>query len=203
METINYQQTRYLTSVADIKDLPKDNGKEVAFIGRSNAGKSSSINVVTGIKGLARTSKTPGRTQMINYFEIDAGRHLVDLPGYGYAKVPRPMRARWTDNINQYLETRQSLRGLVLVMDIRHPLREQDGQIIEWAYECGVAVHVLLTKADKLTRQAMQKTLSQVQTELAPVKELVSVQVFSSHNRLGLDEMRELLNGWFDKDGLS
>jgi len=193
---VNYQKTHYLTSAVDEAGLPHDSGIEVAFIGRSNAGKSSAINTIVGLKGLARTSKTPGRTQMINYFAIDEDRHLVDLPGYGYAKVPRPIQERWTENINNYLKNRKSLRGLILVMDIRHPLQPSDEQLLQWALNYGVHVHVLLTKADKLTRQAMIKMLRDVQEALRPLNN-VTCQAFSSQNRYGLDEAHELLEKWF------
>lgn len=195
IKKITYQNTHYLTSAVDLPGLPDDSGAEVAFIGRSNAGKSSSINTITNIKGLARTSKTPGRTQMINFFEIDAARRLVDLPGYGYAKVPKPLQIRWTENINAYLQSRRSLRGLVVVMDIRHPLMPQDWQIIEWTHQCDIPVHVLLTKADKLTRQAMIKMQREVTDQLERVPG-VKCSVFSSLNRLGLDEIHEVLEAW-------
>lgn len=193
---MNYQKTHYLTSAVDEAGLPHDSGVEVAFIGRSNAGKSSAINTIVGLKGLARTSKTPGRTQMINYFAIDENHHLVDLPGYGYAKVPRPIQERWTENINNYLKNRKSLRGLILVMDIRHPLQESDEQLLQWALNYNVPVHALLTKADKLTRQAMIKMLRDVKEALDPLPN-VTCSAFSSQNRYGLDEIHELLEKWF------
>lgn len=192
-----YQQAKYLKSAPKLEHLPADSGAEVAFIGRSNAGKSSALNVITGIKGLARTSKTPGRTQMINFFELDAHRRLVDLPGYGYAKVPRLVRERWQQTTNEYLQTRQSLRGLVVVMDMRHPLKESDQEIIAWAASCGVALHIVLKKTDKVKPAAARKALKEVQLALVQYGDLISIQLFSSLSRLGLDDMRSVLNDWF------
>src|SRR3990167_2245734 len=194
-----YQQTRYLKSAADLSQLPDDEGSEVAFIGRSNAGKSSSLNVITGIKGLARTSKTPGRTQMINFFSLDERCHcrLVDLPGYGYAKVPRMMKERWEQLVDDYLRDRRSLKGLIVVMDIRHPLKEMDREVIDWTVKCKVPTHILLTKADKLTSSAARKTLKEVQEALGHYREKVSIQLFSYMDRTGLDEIKAVLDEWF------
>jgi GTP-binding protein len=196
----NYQQAKYLNSAAELKQLPVDEGVEVAFIGRSNAGKSSAVNTVTGIKGLARTSQTPGRTQMINLFSLDDERRLVDLPGYGYAKAPRLLREKWTENTNEYLKTRGCLRGLVVVMDIRHPLKDADQRVIEWAIHCGLPVHVLLTKADKLKSGAQKRTLREVAKVTDAYGAEVSVQLFSSQDRLGLDTARQKLDEWFSID---
>ena len=187
-------------SAPSLSHLPKDVGIEVAFIGRSNAGKSSAINTITGIKGLARTSKTPGRTQMINMFALDDDRRMVDLPGYGYAKVPLGMKQRWQKSMMQYLERRDCLQGLVLVMDIRHPLKESDRQLIEWTVAANVPVHILLTKADKLSRGNAINSLLQVRRALNHYSELVTVQQFSSLNRIGLDDALTQLNHWFDQD---
>ncbi len=194
------QKAKYLTSAADLGQLPADEGFEVAFIGRSNAGKSSALNAITGIKGLARTSGTPGRTQMINFFELDKDRRLVDLPGYGYAKVPRTVQQRWSENIDEYLRTRQCLRALVMVMDIRHPLKEMDQAVINWTVECQVPLHILLTKADKLNTQNKRKTLQEVEQALSHYQDLVSVQIFSAIDRLGVDEVQEKLLGWLDDE---
>jgi GTP-binding protein len=193
---LNYQGTKYLKSVNDLDQLPADQGAEVAFIGRSNAGKSSALNTITGIKGLARTSKTPGRTQMINFFSVDNPHRLVDLPGYGYAKVPRNVQERWGNNINEYLQTRQSLQGLILIMDIRHPLKEMDEQLIDWAVQCNLLLHVLLTKSDKLSRNNVKNTLESVTDALAVYGDTVTVQVFSSNDKTGLDEAIGVLNDW-------
>ncbi len=195
----DYNRAKYQKSAMINKDLPEDIGIEVAFIGRSNAGKSSALNVITGIKGLARTSKTPGRTQMINFFSLDRGRSLVDLPGYGYAKVPAAMKQRWEKHVNHYLHSRQSLRGLVVVVDVRHPLKPMDQQVIDWALGSGLAVHVLLTKADKLSRSQAKQTHHQVVTALAQThgEGSCSVQLFSAHERSGYEEAVQVLNEWF------
>lgn len=193
-----YHKARYLTSAADLKQLPIDKGWEVAFIGRSNAGKSSAINTITGIKGLARTSNTPGRTQMINFFALDDERRIVDLPGYGYAKVPRTVKARWERTTSEYLQTRECLRGLVLVMDIRHPLKEMDQQLIDWTVNCDIRLHILLTKADKISTSESRKVLKEVEEQLASYGEQVSVQLFSSLEKTGLDDALDTLDQWFE-----
>lgn len=194
-----YQKAKYLKSAAELSQLPADKGAEIAFIGRSNAGKSSALNTITGIKGLARTSNTPGRTQMINLFSIDDKNRLVDLPGYGYAKVPRMVKERWEQNIDAYLQTRKCLRGLILVMDIRHPLKELDSAVIDWTVKCKVPLHILLTKADKLSIQAAKKALREVEDALSQYGEKISIQIFSSIKRMGLEEAREILDLWFAK----
>lgn len=195
----SYQQAKYLISAAELKQLPKDEGIEVAFIGRSNAGKSSALNTITGIKGLARTSQTPGRTQMINLFEMDDNRRLVDLPGYGYAKAPRVLREKWINNTNEYLKVRECLKGLVVLMDIRHPLKDSDQQLITWAVDCELPLHVLLTKSDKLKSGARARTLREVKAYLEQFGDLVTVQLFSSLDRDGLDEAQEKLDEWFSE----
>lgn len=193
-----YQKAKYLTSAADFSDLPPDKGAEVAFIGRSNAGKSSALNVITGIKGLARTSKMPGRTQMINFFALNEKQRLVDLPGYGYAKVPRIIQERWEELVDSYLKRRRCLKGLVVVMDIRHPLKEMDENVIEWAVKCNIPIHILLTKSDKLSQSAAKKVFIEVQAWLtAHSDNRISTQLFSSHNRTGLDEVKLVLNDWY------
>ncbi len=195
----SYQSASYLKSALLNKDLPSDLGAEVAFIGRSNAGKSSALNVITGIKGLARTSNTPGRTQMINFFSLDDSARLVDLPGYGYAKVPPTVKKRWEEHVNRYLETRQCLKGLVVIVDVRHPLKELDREVIQWAASSELPVHVLLSKSDKLTRQQANKSLKELTIELTDLlaNDRVSLQLFSSLDRSGVDELTEVLNGWF------
>jgi len=192
-----YRQAVFLTSVAEIAQLPPDAGAEVAFAGRSNAGKSSALNTITGQKGLARTSKTPGRTQLINLFALDESMALVDLPGYGYAKVPEKIRAHWLKTLPVYLSRRSSLRGMMLIMDIRHPLRDQDRQMLEWTSGCGTAVHVLLTKADKLGRGAAGTSLLQVQKTLAADFPGTTAQLFSSQTGLGLKQAHAVLDRWF------
>jgi len=175
--------------------LPPDTGREVAFAGRSNAGKSTALNALCNQKGLAKTSKTPGRTQQLVYFEVAANKHLVDLPGYGYAKVPMDLRAHWQKFINEYFETRQALAGLVVVMDIRHPLREYDLQMLDFAKSRSLPAHCLLTKADKLGRGAQGNTLQAVRKQLG---DIASVQVFSGDSRLGIDEARAVVAGWLE-----
>lgn len=192
-----YQEAKYLTSAAEFSDLPPDKGSEVAFIGRSNAGKSSALNVITGIKGLARTSKMPGRTQMINFFALNEKQRLVDLPGYGYAKVPRMIQERWEELVDNYLKKRCCLKGLVVVMDIRHPLKEMDENVIEWAVKYNIPLHILLTKSDKLSQSAAKKVFIEVQILLTAYSNKVSVQLFSSHDRTGLDEIKLVLNDWY------
>lgn len=195
-----YQSAKYLKSAAELSDLPPDTGWEVAFIGRSNAGKSSALNTITGIKGLARTSKTPGRTQMMNLFALDDERRMVDLPGYGYAKAPRVVQERWEQATADYLKTRQCLRGLVLVMDIRHPLKEMDQEIIDWTVSCDIPVHILLTKSDKLKPAGARKTLKEVEEALAYYGDTVSLQLFSSQDRSGVQEVQQQLDHWYFQD---
>ena len=192
-----YQKAKYLKSAAELTDLPPDTGWEVAFIGRSNAGKSSALNTITSIRGLARTSKTPGRTQMINLFALDEQRRMVDLPGYGYAKAPRVVQERWEQTTAEYLKTRECLRGLVLVMDIRHPLKEMDQEIIDWTVSCDIPIRILLTKADKLKSAAARKTLKEVDDALEQYGDSVSLQLFSSQDRTGVQEVQEQLDLWY------
>ena len=192
-----FSSISYLTSATCLNELPKDSGYEVAFIGRSNSGKSSALNTIAGAKGLARTSSTPGRTQMINLFDLQEERRLVDLPGYGYAKAPLPIRLRWEQMTHEYLETRQCLQGLVLLMDIRHPLKETDCQMINWTAQCDLNLHVLLTKADKLKPTAARKTLAEVEDGLQNYSNL-SIQAFSSHTKEGLAEARSAIEHWLE-----
>lgn len=191
-----YQRASFIISAAKLSQLPDGDCAEVAFAGRSNAGKSSAINTITNIRGLARTSKTPGRTQLINYFAVDQERYLVDLPGYGYAKVPEAMKLQWQRVLAQYLQTRAALRGLVLVMDVRHPLTPFDEQLLAWCEQVGMPVHVLLTKCDKLSRGAASSTLMKVRSALAKRSNETSAQLFSSLNRVGVDEVHTVLDRW-------
>lgn len=193
-----YRSAHYTVSATQLSQLPPDLGYEVAFAGRSNAGKSSAINTITGIKALARISKTPGRTQMINFFHLDDERALVDLPGYGYAKVPEKMKLKWQATLSKYLETRQSLRGLMLMMDIRHPLKNFDLQMLGWAKQAELPIHILLTKSDKLGRGAGGNALQQVRKELKEADLEASVQLFSSLNHQGRDEAIKVLDEWFE-----
>jgi len=195
--TFPYNQSKFSKSVNELNQLPSDEGFEVGFIGRSNAGKSSALNAITGIKNLARISKTPGRTQMINIFCMDNERRLVDLPGYGYAKVPRAIQKHWEQNVNEYLKTRRCLKGLIIAMDIRHPLKEMDQHLIEWAAGCKLPIHILLTKADKLKKNAANKTLIEVTEKLAFLGDSISLQIFSAFDQTGVEEARQCLDLWF------
>lgn len=192
-----YRQAHYTISATQLSELPTDQGIEVAFAGRSNAGKSSAINTITEQKSLARTSKTPGRTQMINFFHLDEMNSLVDLPGYGYAKVPEKVKIRWQQTLGKYLETRHALKGLMLMMDIRHPLKEFDIQMIKWANNVELAVHILLTKSDKLKNGAAKTSLLNVTNELNKQHLSASVQLFSSHNQQGKQQAIDQLDNWF------
>ena len=181
------------------RQLPADTGREVAFAGRSNAGKSSALNALAHQSSLARTSKTPGRTQQLVYFGVRPERFLVDLPGYGYAKVPEDLRAHWQAFINEYFRTRGALAGLVVVMDSRHPLKDYDRQMLDFAAARGLPAHALLTKADKLGRGEQAKTLAAVRKELkAAYADSVGAQLFSSESKLGVDEARKVVAGWLD-----
>ena len=189
-----FRVARYLLSAHHLRQLPADVGIEIAIAGRSNAGKSSAINTLTDQKSLARTSKTPGRTQQIVIFELDAERRIADLPGYGYAKVPAKLRTHWRQVMERYFQTRRSLRGVVLVMDIRHPMREFDRMMLAWCEAAALPCHVLLTKADKLKRGPAQSTLLKIRRDLPPVG---SAQVFSASNKQGLDTLVARLAGWY------
>jgi len=198
MSTLRYNTIRFLKSAASISDLPEDQGAEVAFVGRSNSGKSSAINTITGVSRLARTSKTPGRTQLINFFVLDDYRRLVDLPGYGFAKVPDAIRLQWQRLIEEYLSTRHCLNGLILLMDIRHPLKDFDWQMIEWALAETLPIHILLTKSDKLKRGAAQNALLSVRKALSGYEEYVSVQLFSAFSGIGVEIAQQKLQDWFN-----
>ena len=179
----------------ELKQLPEDRGIEVAIAGRSNAGKSSAINTFTDQKSLARTSKTPGRTQQIVIFKLDEDRRIADLPGYGYAKVPLKLKEHWRKVMERYFQTRNCLRGVVLVMDIRHPMREFDQQMLAWCEAANIPCHILLTKADKLKRGPAQSTLLKVRRDLP---EIASIQVFSSSKKTGLEELVDKLRDWYE-----
>lgn len=194
-----YHRAEFLQSAPDLRRCPTHLTAEVAFAGRSNAGKSSAINTLTDNKKLARTSKTPGRTQLINFFKLDDERALVDLPGYGYAKVPLKLKREWDKNLSNYLQKRESLKGLILLMDIRHPMQEFDTMMLNWAVEGEMPVHILLTKADKLKKGPAKGTLLAVRKSLreARVDDLVSVQLFSALKREGINDLVSVLNGIF------
>jgi GTP-binding protein len=190
-----YSHARFLLSVPQPQQAPPDIGYEVAFAGRSNAGKSSALNALTQRKSLARTSKTPGRTQHLVFFELDGERRLVDLPGYGFAKVPEKIRRQWGLAMEQYFIERQSLRGLILLMDVRHPLTDFDKQMLQWCQHANMPVHILLTKADKLKRGPAMSSLLKVQKALAE-QHNVSVQLFSALKHTGVEQAREILDSW-------
>jgi len=199
-DSIAFTKAQFLISAPSIKQCPEDAGREVAFAGRSNAGKSSAINTLTDNAKLARTSKTPGRTQLLNFFSLSEDCRLVDLPGYGFAKVPKATKQAWDRNLAGYLQERQSLQGLVMLMDIRHPLQQYDWQMIRWASESEMPVHLLLTKADKLKRGPSKNTLLQVQRELENegLSENISIQTFSSLKKEGLKELKKQLLTWLN-----
>ena len=190
-----YRSACYVISAHKLQQLPPDEGFEVAFAGRSNAGKSSAINTLADQKSLARTSKTPGRTQQIVIFDIDSERRIADLPGYGYANVPAKLKAHWQQVMQKYFEQRQCLKGVVLVMDIRHPMREFDQQMLNWCSVTRVPCHLLLPKSDKLKRGPAQAALLKVRKMLPPG---ATAQVFSSKSRAGLTELISRLNEWYE-----
>ncbi len=194
-----FNGARYLLAAHTLEQLPPDGGFEVAFAGRSNAGKSSALNAMCQQNALARVSKTPGRTQQLVYFGVppQEARYLVDLPGYGYAKVPQALQAHWQAFLDTYFGSRFALRGLVVVMDIRHPLKDYDRQMLGYAMRRGLPAHVLLTKADKLGRGAAGNTLLAVKMELARAfADSVSVQLFSGESKQGVEELRAKVAGW-------
>ena len=195
-----FHNAKFFTTVNHLKDLP-DTAAEIAFVGRSNAGKSSAINALCNHVRLAYVSKTPGRTQHINFFELSNGHFMVDLPGYGYAQVPEAIRAHWVKLLGDYLQTRPSLLGLVLIMDIRHPLKPLDIQMLDFFAQTERPVHILLSKADKLSKNEQIKTLSSVKKALKPFTErqAVTVQLFSSLKKQGIEEVEHIVQSWFDR----
>ncbi len=197
---INFNTARFITSAPNITQMPEDSGVEIAFAGRSNAGKSSALNAITQQKSLARTSKTPGRTQLINVFELSPGKRLVDLPGYGYAKVPEEMKLKWQQALSVYLQQRESLKGLVVLMDIRHPLKDIDQQLLQWASESNLPVLALLTKSDKLKPGPRKSEVLRVREAVTVFGGDIRVESFSSLKGLGLDRAREVLSEWLLQD---
>ena len=194
-----FNRADYLLSAHTFRQLPPDGGREVAFAGRSNAGKSSALNALCQRNALARVSKTPGRTQQLVFFGLPPheNKYLVDLPGYGYAKVPQDLQAHWQAFIDNYFRTRDALKGLVVVMDIRHPLKDYDRSMIGYAMQRGLPAHALLTKADKLSRSAAMNTVQAVRKDLsATYGDSVSVQAFSGETKQGVDELRAIVAGW-------
>jgi GTP-binding protein len=193
-----FRHARFYTTVNHLKDLPATTA-EIAFVGRSNAGKSSAINTLTNHTRLAYVSKTPGRTQHINFFELTNGGFMVDLPGYGYAQVPEAIRRHWVTLLGDYLQTRAQLIGLILIMDARHPLKELDRQMLDFFAVTNQPVHILLSKADKLSKNEQIKTLANVKKALQPyfARQQVTVQLFSSLKKLGIDEVNQIVANWF------
>ena len=194
-----FSRAAFFTTVNHLRDLPLHGGLEVAFAGRSNAGKSSALNTLANHVRLAYTSKTPGRTQHLNYFDLGEHRFLVDLPGYGYAKVPPDVKAHWEGLLSEYLQTREALCGMVLVMDSRHPLTELDVRMLDWFVPTNKPVHILLTKSDKLSRQQATLTLNQVKSHCADNYPNCTIQLFSSLKKIGMDEAEAVIAGWFGK----
>ncbi|WP_371189674.1 ribosome biogenesis GTP-binding protein YihA/YsxC [Thalassotalea maritima] len=194
---VNLHVAEFVTSAPDIRRLPEDTGIEVAFAGRSNAGKSSALNTLTQQKSLARTSKTPGRTQLINVFDIRDNRRLIDLPGYGFAKVPLEMKKKWQKSLAEYLQKRESLRGLVVLMDIRHPLKDLDVDLIQWANDCELPVLALLTKADKLKSGKRSAEVLKVKKACKDLHSDIKVMAFSSLTKVGLDQATAIIADWF------
>ena len=196
---INFSQARFLTSAPNIRQLPADAGLEVAFAGRSNAGKSSALNALTRQRQLARTSKTPGRTQLINVFTLNEDKRLIDLPGYGFAKVPIEIKLKWQKSLGEYLQMRRCLRGLVVLMDIRHPFKELDQDLIHWAVKSDIPVLAVLTKADKLKSGARKKALMEAEEAVPGFGGHVNVITFSSSSKHGLPELEATLNEWLNQ----
>ncbi len=196
-----FQQAVFHTTVAHLRDLPRDSVREVAFAGRSNAGKSSAINTLAGRVRLAFVSKTPGRTQHLNYFTLAEGKYFVDLPGYGFAKAPEEIRSQWEGLIGPYLSKRDPLVGLVVIMDSRRPFTDLDRRLIEWFRPTGRPIHILLSKADKLNRQEQTKTLREVKAEIALWGEgPYSAQLFSSLKKSGIEEAESVLATWLEME---
>ena len=193
-----FQNISFFTSVNNLNTLPSPLGSEVAFAGRSNSGKSRAINTLTNRGRLAFVSKTPGRTQLINFFKLGEELFLVDLPGYGFAKVPLAIRQHWEILLSQYLKTRDNLRGLILIMDVRHPLKPLDIQMLDWFVPTGKPVHILLTKSDKLSRQKARTALDQVNAFLRSSYPQCTAQLFSSLSKQGVDEVTGVLSQWLD-----
>jgi len=193
-----YKRLRFLISAAAKKQFPDTDTIEIAFAGRSNAGKSSAINTIADNKTIARTSKTPGRTQLINFFSLDEKRLLVDLPGYGFAKVPPRVKKQWLELMESYLADRPNIVGLVIIMDIRHPLKEFDWQMLEWCAHFNIKAHVLLTKADKMKKGPAKSTMLQVKKHIKEEGLEASVQLFSALKKDGVAEIHQVLDNWLD-----
>ena len=195
-----FRVARYLMGAAKLEQLPPDQGIEIALAGRSNAGKSTALNAIADQKNLAKTSKTPGRTQLINLFMIDDENRLVDLPGYGFAKVSKDQKAQWQKTLSLYLQKRECLKALVVFMDIRHPLKETDKQMVQWAVNADIPVHVVLSKSDKLKSGARKTALIAANKRLARISETITSQLFSANSKLGLEELIIKLTSWYPFD---
>lgn len=198
--TLDFRKTKFLTSAANIKQLKDDDCIEIAFAGRSNSGKSSAINTICDNKSLAKTSRTPGRTRLINLFEVADGKFLVDLPGYGYAKVSDSQKRQWQKSMSDYLQKRISLKALVITMDIRHPLKDHDRLILSWATEAGLKVLILLTKSDKLGTNAKNAAIKEVKYLLSEFDGEFNIVPFSSLNKTGVQEVRDILDSLFTQE---
>ena len=196
-KVIDFRRTTFVTSAPDISKLPNDVGAEIAIIGRSNSGKSSSINAICDQKTLAKTSRTPGRTRLINLFKVNEGKYLVDLPGYGYAQVPEQMKRQWQKAMTDYLQQRKCLCGLVVTMDIRTPLRDHDRMIIDWSIAANLPCLILLTKADKFGVNKRKELVGEVKTQLSEFGGNFTIIAFSALRKIGIDETRNVLKNWF------
>lgn len=196
-KVIDFRRTTFVTSAPDISKLPNDVGAEIAIIGRSNSGKSSSINAICDQKTLAKTSRTPGRTRLINLFKVNEGKYLVDLPGYGYAQVPEQMKRQWQKAMTDYLQQRKCLCGLVVTMDIRTPLRDHDRMIIDWSIAANLPCLILLTKADKFGVNKRKEMVGEVKTQLSEFGRNFTIIAFSALRKIGIDETRNVLKNWF------
>ena len=196
-KVIDFRRTTFVTSAPDISKLPNDVGAEIAIIGRSNSGKSSSINAICDQKTLAKTSRTPGRTRLINLFKVNEGKYLVDLPGYGYAQVPEQMKRQWQKAMTDYLQQRKCLCGLVVTMDIRTPLRDHDRMIIDWSIAANLPCLILLTKADKFGVNKRKEMVGEVKTQLSEFGGNFTIISFSALSKIGIDETRNVLKNWF------
>jgi GTP-binding protein len=195
---LDFRKTKFVTSAPDISKLPEDLGAEIAIIGRSNSGKSSSINAICDQKNLAKTSRTPGRTRLINLFSVADKRYLVDLPGYGYAQVPENMKRQWQKSMTDYLQQRKCLCGIVVTMDIRTPLRDHDRMIIDWSIASNLPALILLTKADKFGVNKRKEMVGEVRTALSEFGGNFKIIAFSALKKIGIDETREVLRNWFE-----
>jgi GTP-binding protein len=197
---IHLSKAAFTLSAPDIRRLPNDSGIEIAFAGRSNAGKSSALNTLTNQRGLARISKTPGRTQLINVFEVAENRRLIDLPGYGFAQVPLAMKKKWQKALGEYLEKRKSLKGIVILMDIRHPLKDLDMDLIQWAADSELPVLALLTKCDKLSQGKRSAEVLKVKKELDKLNADIRVQAFSSLKYTGSEQANAIICDWLSQE---